>query len=592
MNCHKKKLILILSVGFFGSLFLALNFALASFNDQEASSGNLFGAGVLDIKLEASEGFLPPTPGEPNRLVRQINIINQGNLNFRYQIRVGEWQGEFCKALQISANLNGGEVECPTSSLTSFQCGPFEASSNSENWEFVASFSGYKFFPASCKFTLVVDAWQDNFSFLRGFSDQERIENEIKKHYSEIVPELNIVINEFLPNPVGPDDAEKPNGEWVELYNKGEVPVHLKGWFLMDLQGKKLAVPEATIAPKGFLVVYLDGKYHPGWLNNSGKDGVSLWAPRNPRIPPKRCVGFYCLIDAHAYCREVPEGKSFARVPDGSKNWYDPLPTPGAPNQLSPNESSLEPETSEISEEEVFQLFMTQLSGELSLNVNQSKEISSISTQSLVQKPTSSQPSDENSTSSESLSDENLNLDHFSENTSLISESSQINVSATSSEPTTTEEIVSEENNSLASSSEVEILDSTTTQKSLENSQNLSPEREEQELNDEVKNEEKENSETLEESENEKEDEKSEEVVEASDEEGSDEIDSENKSAVLREESHDEVVEGSEVNSEEKENLNNDLNNESQNLNESTSEETSNLEKENENQKINEEKTN
>lgn len=577
MNCHKKKLILILSIGFFGSLFLALNFALASFNDQETSSGNLFGAGVLDIKLEASEGFLPPTPGEPNRLTRQIKIINQGNLSFQYQIRVGEWQGDFCQSLQISANLNGGEVECPTSSLTSFRCGPFKALTNTENWEFVASFSGDKFSTSSCKFTLVVEAWQDNFSFSAGFSDQEKIENEIKKHYSEIVPELNIVINEFLPNPVGPDDAEKPNGEWVELYNKGEVSVHLKGWFLMDLQWKKLAVPEATIPPKGFLVVYLDGEYPRGWLNNCGKDGVSLWAPKNSKIPPKRCPRFYCLIDAHAYWGKVPEGKSFARVPDGSKNWYDPLPTPGAPNQLSPEESSLKPETSKISEEEIFQLFMSQLSGELSLGADQGKEISSISTQSLI----------ENSTSTELIPEENLTSDNSSENTSLMPESSQLNISATSSEPTTTEEIVFEEDNSLASSSEPESLNSTTSQEILENSQNLDSET--------IEEEEKETNQALEESENQKEE--SEEITEASNEEEP-EIASESKDEILSEENlseenNDEAIEKNEINSEEEEEkLNDDSNNNPQNLNETSSEEVFNSENESEIQKINEENTN
>ena len=34
----------------------------------------------------------------------------------------------------------------------------------------------------------------------------------------------------------------------------------------------------------------------------------------------------------------VPPDKSIARIPDGSSTWYDPMPTPGAPNKLSEEE--------------------------------------------------------------------------------------------------------------------------------------------------------------------------------------------------------------------------------------------------------------
>ncbi len=36
---------------------------------------------------------------------------------------------------------------------------------------------------------------------------------------------------------------------------------------------------------------------------------------------------------------EVPEDKSYARIPDGSSDWVDPIPTPGTPNKLSMEES-------------------------------------------------------------------------------------------------------------------------------------------------------------------------------------------------------------------------------------------------------------
>jgi len=40
----------------------------------------------------------------------------------------------------------------------------------------------------------------------------------------------------------------------------------------------------------------------------------------------------------------VPADKSYARIPDGSPNWVDPIPTPGAPNKLEEEIEELEPE--------------------------------------------------------------------------------------------------------------------------------------------------------------------------------------------------------------------------------------------------------
>jgi len=161
---------------------------------------------------------------------------------------------------------------------------------------------------------------------------------ETKGYRLGVPPYSNVVINEFLPNPIGDDNDLAPNGEWVELYNRGSSPVNLSGWFLTDLVFHKLPVPDSVINPGEFLVVYLDGAYSPGWLNND-TDTVSLWAPLNT---PFGTV--YYLVDSHFYSKYPPfndtvlENKSFARIPDGSNKWYDPIPTPGAPNRLSDEE--------------------------------------------------------------------------------------------------------------------------------------------------------------------------------------------------------------------------------------------------------------
>ncbi|MBI2098284.1 MAG: lamin tail domain-containing protein [Candidatus Wildermuthbacteria bacterium] len=43
-----------------------------------------------------------------------------------------------------------------------------------------------------------------------------------------------VLINEFLPNPTGADNAAMPDGEFVELYNGSGSPVDVNGWVLYD----------------------------------------------------------------------------------------------------------------------------------------------------------------------------------------------------------------------------------------------------------------------------------------------------------------------------------------------------------------------
>lgn len=148
-----------------------------------------------------------------------------------------------------------------------------------------------------------------------------------------------IVMNEFLPNPAGADDAAKPAGEWVELYNNGSVAVDVNGWALYDVadsndlvvstgnsdnNGNTADAGETVVNPGGYLVVYRDGDANFE-LNNAGGDSVRLYnAP----------IGSGALVDSYSYTlpSPVPDNKSFARIPDGTGAWVDPDPTPGKPN--------------------------------------------------------------------------------------------------------------------------------------------------------------------------------------------------------------------------------------------------------------------
>lgn len=160
---------------------------------------------------------------------------------------------------------------------------------------------------------------------------------------------VDVVINEFLPNPAGNDNALKPDGEWVELYNKGNE-IDVAGWVLYDannsheleITGGNTNTGNTVIAPGGFLVVYRNGD-GDFTLNNEGGDTVRLY---------KGSIDSGAdLIDSHSYSVDAPEGKTFARIPDGSDNWVDPIPTPGKPNILGNEETIFGPAIAEPDEE-------------------------------------------------------------------------------------------------------------------------------------------------------------------------------------------------------------------------------------------------
>jgi phosphatidylserine/phosphatidylglycerophosphate/cardiolipin synthase-like enzyme len=82
----------------------------------------------------------------------------------------------------------------------------------------------------------------------------------------------DICLNEALPNPNGYDDATWPNGEWVEIHNKGNTTVDVLGWYVTNKAAKTMYFNETTIvdynssdassweiAPGGYMVVARNG---------------------------------------------------------------------------------------------------------------------------------------------------------------------------------------------------------------------------------------------------------------------------------------------------------------------------------------------
>ena len=174
----------------------------------------------------------------------------------------------------------------------------------------------------------------------------------------EVEPEdvPDVVLNEVLPNPEGDDSQQGLLGEWVELYNNGDTAVDLANWYIEDgsNDGNRQTISTSNthtgstmIGANGsgseWLVVFMSGAI----LNNTG-DTVSFYNSSDE------------LVDQYVYGNHpndgdddtkdsaggdnnspsgsetsVQEGKSDARIPDGTGDWIDPVPTPGALNILT-----------------------------------------------------------------------------------------------------------------------------------------------------------------------------------------------------------------------------------------------------------------
>src|SRR3989344_1487939 len=86
-------------------------------------------------------------------------------------------------------------------------------------------------------------------------------------------------INEFLPDPIGEDDAQMPKGEFIELYNSGNEDLDINGLYFEDLAGHKLITDNThtistEIKANNFLVIYANG--FSGLLNND-QDEIKLY---------------------------------------------------------------------------------------------------------------------------------------------------------------------------------------------------------------------------------------------------------------------------------------------------------------------------
>jgi hypothetical protein len=136
-----------------------------------------------------------------------------------------------------------------------------------------------------------------------------------------------VVVNELAPNPL-------PGGlDSIELYNAGELPVDLSGWYLSNVQSasseddyKQFRIPDGTLLPAGGFLLFDEQDFNPngawnpspgpageGEFSLDGHRGGSLWL-----ISADPVDGRLRSFQQKANWTPVIAGTTYGRFPDGS----------------------------------------------------------------------------------------------------------------------------------------------------------------------------------------------------------------------------------------------------------------------------------
>lgn len=337
--------------------FSAVGRTLAFFSDIETSSDNMIKAGSVDFSLQditdwdPSENALSLFPGD--MVSRDARIENEGTLRFNYRAKFEEISGDspLCGQLTLDAKLEG--VSQYVGPLADFLSGEFAHATSTDDWNFEVSLSegaSYDVQEQSCEFSFVFEGGQEGMPFGEGFWDKEMFDNTLASGV------WSVVLNEFLPNPdgfeygfdFGQDSDDIPRGEWGELYNNDTKSHNLSGWYIRDnsnSSANKILITElntnlatSTIPASGWLVVYMNKA-----IFNNTSDTVRLFDNNDRLVDSHSYVASeFCDLeptpgeenadDPSGACSGVPGNKSYARIPDGTGPWVDPIPTPGLPN--------------------------------------------------------------------------------------------------------------------------------------------------------------------------------------------------------------------------------------------------------------------
>jgi len=125
-------------------------------------------------------------------------------------------------------------------------------------------------------------------------------------------------------------------GDWIEIYNAGEAPVNMKGFFLSDnpKRLRKWTFPDVEIGPGEYLILHATGEdrvteggeVHTGFKISADGEEIILTAPDGMTV-----IDYVNVVP-------LPDDYSYGRKPDGSDNWYifdQENVTPGKGNDSS-----------------------------------------------------------------------------------------------------------------------------------------------------------------------------------------------------------------------------------------------------------------
>jgi|GEM_PF-3863591 predicted ribosomally synthesized peptide with SipW-like signal peptide len=170
--------LLILSINWSG--LAAVGTSMAAFTDREGSSGNIFTAGTLDLKKPVSADFSPTVTPANATSTKDILVENNGNLPFKYQIKIDDVSGALCSNLTLKAIFNGEKYSGPITEDQNLisDALPVLAKDGKDSWNFKAILksSDPDLKNTNCTFKFTLNANQTDGV---GFSDEEFISNTV-----------------------------------------------------------------------------------------------------------------------------------------------------------------------------------------------------------------------------------------------------------------------------------------------------------------------------------------------------------------------------------------------------------------------------
>jgi hypothetical protein len=151
----------------------------------------------------------------------------------------------------------------------------------------------------------------------------------------DITSQATLYINEFMAsNVLSCENANGDYEDWIEIYNSGDSPIDLAGYYLADnLQDNNYwQIPagrasNTTVPAKGFLILFADGK------TDKGADHLGFKLDKQGEKIVLIARDGLTVLDSISYQNQFRD-ISYGRFPDGGWQWvYIAEITPGSANK-------------------------------------------------------------------------------------------------------------------------------------------------------------------------------------------------------------------------------------------------------------------